>query len=238
VVGLLAGRFRLLVPDRPGYGRSAGPAVGVEANARVLLDAARARDALPAVLVGHSFGGAVALRAAQICPEAVSALVLVAAAASEDALGRADRVLAGRRLGPVLSFALIRTLGHIAHIADRHIPTPTWARLGRLGGIPRDRLEAHAVAWSKGPVWRSFAVEQAGLVAETPVIEAALGDVGVSVFMLAGRRDVIVSAHATRRLAAAIPKTTLQWVPDGGHMLMWQFPALVAEVVERAAAAV
>ncbi|MST32634.1 alpha/beta fold hydrolase, partial [Acidimicrobiaceae bacterium USS-CC1] len=37
VVPLLADRFRVLAPDRPGYGRTAGPAAGFAGNAEAVL---------------------------------------------------------------------------------------------------------------------------------------------------------------------------------------------------------
>src|SRR5881396_578671 len=79
---LLSGRFRLLVPDLPGHGGSTAlpAASGLEAFAdRVALVAER-EGMLPAPVVGHSLGGAVALRMALRQPDHVPALVLAAAA--------------------------------------------------------------------------------------------------------------------------------------------------------------
>src|SRR2546429_2394695 len=79
---LLARRHRLLVPDLPGHGGSSAlPAVsGLEPYAdRVALVAER-EGMLPAPVVGHSLGGMVVLRLALRRPDAVSAVVLAAAA--------------------------------------------------------------------------------------------------------------------------------------------------------------
>lgn len=82
LVPALARRHRLLVPDLPGHGGSSAlPAVsGLGAFAdRVALVAARERM-LPAAVVGHSLGGAIALRWTLRRPRDVTALVLAASA--------------------------------------------------------------------------------------------------------------------------------------------------------------
>src|SRR5688500_11332383 len=63
---LLARRHRLIVPELPGHGGSAPlPVVpNLDALADRVLTVAAQEDALPAVFVGHSMGGLVALRAA------------------------------------------------------------------------------------------------------------------------------------------------------------------------------
>lgn len=72
----LAGRgFQLIVPDRPGHGRSPSPGRPDDAAA----DGEWAADLLAdgAHLVGHSFGGCVALDAASRRPTAVRSLTLI-----------------------------------------------------------------------------------------------------------------------------------------------------------------
>ncbi|HEX7235321.1 MAG TPA: alpha/beta hydrolase [Gammaproteobacteria bacterium] len=72
---LAAQGFQLLVPDRPGHGKSASPgrpddaAADGEWAAELLGDSAH--------LVGHSFGGCVALAAASRRPAAVRSLTLI-----------------------------------------------------------------------------------------------------------------------------------------------------------------
>jgi len=73
---------RVLALDLPGHGSSPGPALTtVAAMARRVLDFVEALGAGPAVLVGHSMGGAVALTAAVQAPERVAGLGLVATGA-------------------------------------------------------------------------------------------------------------------------------------------------------------
>ena len=67
--------FQLLVPDRPGHGRSADPGRPDDAEADGALVADLIGDG--AHLVGHSYGGCVALAAAVRNPSAVHSLTLI-----------------------------------------------------------------------------------------------------------------------------------------------------------------
>ncbi|HET8822409.1 MAG TPA: alpha/beta hydrolase [Thermoleophilaceae bacterium] len=78
----LAARHRVLVPDLPGHGHSSplSSPPDLDALAGAVLGVADAEGARGAVLVGHSLGGVVGLRAAVLRPDAVRGLVLAAAA--------------------------------------------------------------------------------------------------------------------------------------------------------------
>lgn len=79
-----AGQHRLAI-DRPGFGKSGPgrPVVALSEQARAI--AALLKDGQgPAILVGSSYGGPVALRVAADYPEAVSGVLLVGAAADPD----------------------------------------------------------------------------------------------------------------------------------------------------------
>src|SRR5260370_23765622 len=78
VAGLLPARFHAVAADRPGYGSSQLPAGGFGANARAVLDDLNLRGIERAVLVGHSYGGGVALSVASLAPHRVEAVVLLA----------------------------------------------------------------------------------------------------------------------------------------------------------------
>ena len=67
--------WQVLVPDRPGHGQSPAPPHGDDAEADGIWAAELLGDG--AHLVGHSFGGAVALAAAARRPDAVKSLTII-----------------------------------------------------------------------------------------------------------------------------------------------------------------
>jgi pimeloyl-ACP methyl ester carboxylesterase len=75
----LARRYHVIAIDLPGYGYSASPLGKYSPRnyARVLQDVLARHAKGPAIVVGHSMGGAVALRLASDFPTSVSKLVLV-----------------------------------------------------------------------------------------------------------------------------------------------------------------
>ncbi len=104
VTDLLPGGLVTVALDRPGYGASRQAAGGFAANARAILAELDARGIERAVLVGHSFGGGVALALAQLAPERVEALVLLASV-GPDCLTGWDRLLAAPVAGEVCAVA-------------------------------------------------------------------------------------------------------------------------------------
>lgn len=99
VAPALAAERRVIVPELPGHGGS-GRLRGtssLDPFADELLAVAEAESAVPAPWVGHSLGGLVALRAAVRRPEAVTGVVLAAAAgiSSSSRIGEATVTLMG-----------------------------------------------------------------------------------------------------------------------------------------------
>lgn len=94
---LAAAGFRVLAPDLPGFGRTAGPAAGlsVPRQAEALRGWARAMRLPPAVYVGHSLACQSVLEMAARSPETVRALVLAAPTGGGGRVRRALRQLAG-----------------------------------------------------------------------------------------------------------------------------------------------
>jgi pimeloyl-ACP methyl ester carboxylesterase len=95
VVRALAARFRVLVPDLPGHGRSSplNGARTLDPYAERLGRLAEHEGLERAAFAGHSLGALVALRLAVARPERVGALVLVGAAGIRSATREAERWL-------------------------------------------------------------------------------------------------------------------------------------------------
>lgn len=82
MIGHLEGRFNVITPDLPGYGKtaSAGSAQSLSETARLLLPVV-SQQTQPVHIVGHSFGAAVALKFASMFPGSVLSLILIEPAA-------------------------------------------------------------------------------------------------------------------------------------------------------------
>ena len=113
VIARLPAQLRASAADRPGYGGSERPAGGFTANAQAVLDDLDARGVPSAVLVGHSWGGGVALRAASLAPDRVQAVVLLAGV-GPGCLTSLDWLLAAPGIGSLSSLVAFRWTPWIA----------------------------------------------------------------------------------------------------------------------------
>ena len=228
VAGRLPAQLHAVAPDRPGYGSSQLPAGGFAANARAVLDDLDSRGITRAVLVGHSYGGGVALSAASLAPGRVEAVVLLASVGPGCVTGW-DTLLAAPGAGQLAALVAWRL-------------TP-WIARARLAGIARRRgrpLDADEhVNWQvwghsghgHHPLWRTFLTEQRALLRELDALEHAIGSVRAPVLVLADPRDTIVPFETARRLVRALPDARLQLVEGAGHHLPRRAPEAVADAI-------
>lgn len=136
--------FTVLAPDLLGHGRSSWSAPWtIDANVAALASLIEREAVHPVVVVGHSFGGAIALHLAAACPDLVSGLVLL-----DPAIG-----LDGDRMRAVAE----------AMLASPDYPDPEQARAEKVNaawadvpaGLIDDELVEHLVAMPDGRYqWR------------------------------------------------------------------------------------
>jgi pimeloyl-ACP methyl ester carboxylesterase len=226
---------RVLVPDRPGWGSSPEPATGIADNAAWLEQAlAGLVGDEPVLVVGHSFGGGVAIRLALARPRRVRALVLVSSIGSGAALSRLDRALARPVMGEGIVRGGVFAARRLGRVVRRAVEGPE--RHAEIASRVENMPVLRALAGDE-PIteraWRSFLVEQRALVDETRLLERSLATVSVPTVIIAGSKDHIVPAPATRALAAAIPGAELITVPRAGHLVPTESPDLVAAAIVR-----
>ena len=110
----LAQNYTVLAFDRPGLGRSdAADDHSLSAQAALMREAAAQLGMPKATLIGHSFGGSVALKWALDAPETVSSLVLLSAP-SQVWPGSAGRMYDIAQI-PVLGYALSQMVPYLAN---------------------------------------------------------------------------------------------------------------------------
>jgi pimeloyl-ACP methyl ester carboxylesterase len=226
VASRLDDRFTVVVPDRPGYGRTGGQAGGFRENAAAvagLLDRLRIRRA---TIAGHSWSGGVAIAMAEQAQDRVDGLVLVASVSPLESPAALDRALAIAPLG-TLAAASLNLTGRV--LALRPVRQLLGSRL--LGGSD-DAVAAVASAWRQGDMGHSFVIEQRALVDELPGLADGLRDIAAPAGILVGEADRIVPAPAGARLAAALPRGRLIRLPGAGHLLPHQQPEAIVTVIE------
>jgi pimeloyl-ACP methyl ester carboxylesterase/uncharacterized membrane protein YbhN (UPF0104 family) len=221
--------------DRPGYGASRRPAAGFTANAQAVLDDLDARGVRDAVLVGHSWGGGVALRAASLAPDRVQAVVLLASV-GPGCLTSLDWLLAAPGIGALSSLLAFRWTPWIARARL------AWLRR-RYGRALYPGESASLQVWgepaeSDWPLWRTFLAEQRALLLELAEVEEAAASIRVPVLLIADPRDRVVPVKTSHRLAAMLPDASLLLVEDAGHHLPRCAPSAVADAITAFLAAV
>jgi 2-hydroxy-6-oxonona-2,4-dienedioate hydrolase/4,5:9,10-diseco-3-hydroxy-5,9,17-trioxoandrosta-1(10),2-diene-4-oate hydrolase len=225
---LLLGGRRLLVPELPGHGGSsplaAAPALSTYADRVASL---MEREGIsPAPVVGHSLGGAVALRLAIRRPELVSGLVLAGAAGISSGTRTARYALTvtgtlkpGKRIAP-----------HRARVA-RSVALKQLV-FGRWGAADPPALPVEvAESFLEGPERHTDTISAArALMREDP--RADLDRVRCPALVLWGARDnqlpIADGFEYARRLHAP-----LRVIADCGHLLIGERPELCADAIER-----
>ncbi len=228
VTARLPAQLHAVAADRPGYGSSRLPAGGFAANARAVLDDLDSRGIERAVLVGHSYGGGVALSAASLAPGRVAAVVLLASVGPGCVNGW-DKLLAAPGAGPLCALVAWRLTPWIARAR--------LARIARRHGRPlRGDEHVNWQVWGHAgrghrPLWRTFLTEQRALLRELGQLEHAISSVQVPVLLLADPRDTLVPVDTARRLARTLPDARLQLVEGAGHHLPRRAPDAVADAM-------
>ncbi len=227
---LVEAGFRVLALDRPGFGGS--PAFHgrdrLSGHARAVAALIEAEGLERPIVVGHSYGGAVALRLALDRPGLAGGYVVLGSATHGD-------------VGPVAWYNHVGAtpvVGWLMARAVTPIAGPLVARDG-LGSTfaPAPAPQGHAEATGVGLLFRpaTFAANAADLHRVNPELLAQQNDYDAitdPVVLIAGEADRTVStARHSERAAAAIPDARLALLPEVGHMPHHAEPELIVEHV-------
>ena len=228
----LARKHRVILIDRPGHGWStrARPEDSTpEIQARMIEEALAKLGVSRAILVVHSWAGALGPRIALDYPQAVAGLVMLAPVAYPwpGGVGRYNKIIATPVVGPLLAHTITLPLGLLlAGPGARGVFLPQAMPDGFVRNTatplllrPREFIaNAHDLVTLKAAV-----AEQAPRYAE---IEAP-------VTIITGDADKTVSTNIhSRPFAAAAPHVKLIVLPGVGHMVQQAVPDLVIAEVE------
>ncbi len=214
----LAGRWRVLLIDRPGHGFSArggANAASPSRQAEILHEALQALGAERAILVAHSWSGALATAYAIDYPQRVCGLVLIAPATHPWPGGVAwyYRAATMPLLGPLFAWFCALPFGSLMlgrAVRAVFAPQPP----------PPDYVRRAAIALALRPkTFIANAQDVARLKVNLMRQAARYREIAAPVAIVCGDCDDTVSTdvHA-RMLAAEIPHAELHVVPGVGHM--------------------
>jgi pimeloyl-ACP methyl ester carboxylesterase len=233
---LLEPEFRVLAPDRMGYGATVGEAVGLRANADLVAGFIRTRQSAPATVVAHSWAGAVAVLLAAHHPDTVHGLVLVGAACTPDSLSTLDRWLNVPVLGAMLTEVGLIGLGEVLPRLRQLIRyAPSGIRDPLYSAVPDEGVITGQQRGALGRHRRTFIIEQRALVQEMPSVTALLPSLTLPVAVVSGDWDVVVPPRAAVTLARSIPGAELTFLPRSGHFAARDHPQGLADVIRRTA---
>jgi pimeloyl-ACP methyl ester carboxylesterase len=225
---------RLIAPDRPGAGHT--PVIAghdrLEVQAAFIAHILEALGVARAVVFGHSWGCAVALRLALDHPDRVTALVLAAPASHpwDGDTSLVNRIAASPVIGHALSFIAPPLLGPL--IAPRAV-----ARGFAPSPAPPDYIVRTAVPLGYRPsAFRANARDMAAANSELAAQAPRYRDIACPVAIVTGEGDQVVwnRIHA-KGLAEVLPQADCHRVPKGGHMPHWADPDLTVRLIREAA---
>jgi pimeloyl-ACP methyl ester carboxylesterase len=235
----LSGQFRVIVVDRPGSGHSSRPdgmPARLRTQASVIAQLMQQLQLEPAILVGHSLGGAVSLCTALEHPAQVAGLALIAPlthSVQEVPPVFRGLVIASPKMRRFIAWTLatpIGMLGGKAMLEQVFAPETPPADFRTKGG---GMLGLRPKAFYTASTDLESVTED---LDPMPARYAELERRGLPIAMLYGRQDALLDWQVQgQAMLASLPSMQLELV-DGGHMLPLTQPEQCAALIRTLAA--
>ena len=223
-IDALGGGHRCLAPDLSGYGRSSaardGSDVALDQDAEIVSSIVELAGE-GTHLVGHSYGGAVALLVARTAPKLATVTLIEPVIA--DLLRASDSTEAAAELESFSHRFLGAMEGADARGALKGF-VDYWNAEGSWDGLP---LEARAGLLTLA---RKISMEVRG-VAFTSTAAFAIDTIDVPVLVLTGEETRKAPKRMSELMVAALPSATHQVISGAGHMSPLTHPAEVAGAI-------
>ena len=228
--GPLSAQYQAIAFDRPGHGHSDRPNhrdITVEVQATMLRAALDQLNIDRPVLVGHSWGSALALAYALEFPRDLSGLVLLAPAVylSDDGVSFISKLPAMPVIGDIMNFlftpliaaSLVRSDLRKAFAPDR---------------VPPHYLRSVLSEWTRPKKVKWYAVDDALLNESLPNLSARYSEIRTPMTIVTGDSDLIVRAKENAyRLHESLPTSRLQVLSQTGHQIPFTRPEAVFDAI-------
>ncbi|WGW05849.1 alpha/beta hydrolase [Tropicibacter oceani] len=231
----LAQDYRVIAFDRPGLGytdRLNGLGATIDQQAALLARAARQLGAKRPIVMGQSYGGAVALAWGVNHPDQTAALVLVSSPAYpwDTPLSTYYQLLSHPWLGPLVIPLLTAWVPESVvqrNVEEVFLPQSEPAGYAEHFGVALTLRRASL---------RANALQRAGLLAEMTALSQRYDALSMPIELVHGDADTTVGAHIHAvPMSQRLPNAHLTLLEGVGHMPHHNRPGAVIEAIHRAA---
>jgi pimeloyl-ACP methyl ester carboxylesterase len=224
VQGPLAAVRRVVSFDQRGFGMSERPrgAYGVDAHANDLLKLMDLLGLQKAVLVGHSYGGGVVLRAALKAPQRVSAVVLVDAFAMDRQVPAAFRWAKVPGLGEFIFATQFKEVVGEKYVMAFH-DRQRFASSEAIDEFRGNMLKP-------GALYTSLEVVR-GM--DYAPVEEKYRTLRMPITLIWGEDDRVTPLSAGQDLAALVDSDDMVVLNRCGHVPLWERPQATLSVLQR-----
>ncbi|HYX27910.1 MAG TPA: alpha/beta hydrolase [Pyrinomonadaceae bacterium] len=233
--GPISSEYQALAFDRPGHGHSDRPnhrPITVEVQAEMLNKALKELGVDRPIIVGHSWGGSLALVYGLNFLNQIAGLVLLAPAAyeSDDGVSFLSKAPGWPVIGDILNFVftpflaawLVRT-----DIAKAFDPDP----------VPKKYMRHVLAEWTRPKKVKWYSVDDALLNESLPKFADRYPEIKAPVAIITGDADKIVpAAENAERLYQALPHSHFNLLPQTGHQIPFTRPEAVMAAIDHVAA--
>jgi pimeloyl-ACP methyl ester carboxylesterase len=243
----ISARYQVIAFDRPGHGHSDRPNhrdITVDVQAQMLHTSLRELQVERPILVGHSWGGALALAYALEFPDDLSGLVLLAPAVyeSDDGVSFLSKLPGFPIIGDVVNFLFTSLLGAWlvrTDVTKAFAPDP----------IPKHYLRHVLSEWTRPKKVKWYSIDDALLNESLPKLSQRYAELlnqngssgheprHMPVSIVTGDSDQIVPAKENAyRLSEALPHSQLIVLEKTGHQIPFTKPDAVVDAIDQVAA--
>jgi pimeloyl-ACP methyl ester carboxylesterase len=229
-LGLLCRDYRVIAVDRPGHGKSARPS-DADANLRyqtgLLHETLSRLGVTHPVLVGHSWGGSLALAYAVEYPTELSAIVLLAPAAYSD--GGPDQFMRAVLKTPIVGDVSL-TMGRV--IFGQHQLKKELQKAFYPESVPEEYLRQASASWLRHKQLRAILEDEYSLDRDLEKVSRHYSEISIPVVIVTGDHDKVVSAKQNAyRLKTSITHSQLIELKNTGHQVPQTHPESIFNAV-------